>query len=408
MRILCVHQGYELYGSDRSFVESVAALREAWPDADIEVVLPRDGPIVAPLQSVASRVRFAPIWVLRRRAIARLATIGVLRLPVALWRAARAIAAADVVYVNTIVIIDYLIAARFFPDRVLVHVHEIPERHARKAFRALLRWSRAELIFNSQATRSAFDLPSSTVQHVVYNAIAGPPHIAGLDYDGARPLRLLMIGRINRIKGQDLLIEALESLPAAVTRRLDVRIVGGSFENDSARENALHRQVQSANLQGIVRFEPFRPDPAPLYQWADVVVIPSRRPESLGRVAIEAMAHGRPAIAAAIGGLTEVVDHGVSGWLVPPNDPARLADAIAQAVAEPQSWRTYSSAARARWQAVFGERATRQIQALVRATAARRAAAQAATRMDADPGSGMWSPRTNGTSRDKSDMDSGA
>ncbi len=80
MRILCVHQGYELYGSDRSFVESVAALREAWPDADIEVVLPRDGPIVAPLRSRASRVRFAPIWVLRRSAIARLATLGVLLL----------------------------------------------------------------------------------------------------------------------------------------------------------------------------------------------------------------------------------------------------------------------------------------------------------------------------------------
>ena len=124
------------------------------------------------------------------------------------------------------------------------------------------------------------------------------------------------------------------------------------------------------------RVERFRPDPAPLYQWADVVVIPSRRPESLGRVAIEAMAHGRPAIAAAIGGLSEVVDHGVSGWLVPPNDPARLADAIAQAVTEPQTWRAYPAAARARWQAVFGERATRQIQAIVRATAARRAAAR--------------------------------
>ena len=45
MRIVCVHQGYELYGSDRSFIDSVAALREAWPQAEIEVVLPHEGPI---------------------------------------------------------------------------------------------------------------------------------------------------------------------------------------------------------------------------------------------------------------------------------------------------------------------------------------------------------------------------
>jgi glycosyltransferase involved in cell wall biosynthesis len=328
MRVLCVHQGYELYGSDRAFIEQVTAIRAAWPEADIEVVLPRDGPIVALLAAVASRVRFAPIWVVRRRTLARLATIDLLRLPAAMWRAARDIAAADLVYVNTVVVIDYLIAARFFPGRVLVHAHEIPERGARKILRALLVWSRAELIFNSQATRGAFALPPAFMQHVVYNAIAGPPEICPADYDGARPLRLLMIGRINRIKGQDLLIDALASLPAPIRRRLDVRIVGGSFANDCAREAALHRKAQDAGLDPILRFEPFRPDPETLYRWADIVVVPSRRPESLGRVAIEAMAHGRPPIAAAIGGLAEVVEHGVNGWLVPPNDAARLADAI--------------------------------------------------------------------------------
>ena len=75
MRVLCVHQGYELYGSDRAFVESVAAIREAWPAAEITAVLPCDGPIVAPLASVATHVAFDPIWVLRRRGLAKLAII---------------------------------------------------------------------------------------------------------------------------------------------------------------------------------------------------------------------------------------------------------------------------------------------------------------------------------------------
>ena len=69
MRIVCVHQGYELYGSDRCFIDSVAALREAWPQAEIEVVLPREGPIAAPLRALASRVSIEPLFILRRRGL---------------------------------------------------------------------------------------------------------------------------------------------------------------------------------------------------------------------------------------------------------------------------------------------------------------------------------------------------
>jgi glycosyltransferase involved in cell wall biosynthesis len=98
-------------------------------------------------------------------------------------------------------------------------------------------------------------------------------------------------------------------------------------------------------------------DPAPLYDWADVVVVPSRRPESLGRVAIEAMAHGRPPLASAIGGLEEVVEHGVSGWLVPPNDAPALARAIGDILLAPTAWSGFPAAARARFEAVFDPRA---------------------------------------------------
>ena len=177
-----------------------------------------------------------------------------------------------------------------------------------------------------------------------------------------------MLGRINRIKGQDLLIDALALLPPAVARRLEVRIVGDTFEQDTAREEALRDAVRAAGLRAIVRFEPFHADPAPLYRWADVVTVPSRLPESLGRVAIEAMAHCRPPLVARIGGLAEIVEDNVTGWVVKPNDSVALSRTIAAIVTMPETWRGYGAAARARFDATFAAPAiARQFQSIVRA-----------------------------------------
>jgi glycosyltransferase involved in cell wall biosynthesis len=366
MRILCVHQGYELYGSDRCFIESVAALRAAWPLAEIDVVLPSEGPIGASLEEIATRIIIEPLFILRRRGLAKLLATLPIRLPLALWRAAWRMRRADLVLVNTMVVLDYLFVARFFPAKTIVHVHEIPTGLLLRLFRLLLAWTRAEVIFNSRATGAAYQ-SSNSRQHIAYNGIAAPPAPSASDYDGQRPLRLLLIGRINRIKGQDLLIEALAGLPRAVTSRLDVRIVGGTFENDLLREQSLHESVRSAGLEAIVRFEPFTTDPVAHYRWADIVVVPSRMPESLGRVAIEAMAHARPVLAARIGGLAEVVEDNKTGWLVTPNDADALARTLQAIVEHPEIWRAYGMAARRRMEENFSAAViNRQLQSIFR------------------------------------------
>lgn len=122
------------------------------------------------------------------------------------------------------------------------------------------------------------------------------------------PLRLVAIGRMAQEKGFDVLLAAL----ADVDAELDVFgvgtevLTGGRVRGHGARSRA---EIAGA-LAG-----------------AHALVVPSRR-EGLGIVALEAMAVGRPVIASRVGGLVETVEDGVDGILVPPDDPAALADAI--------------------------------------------------------------------------------
>ena len=53
-------------------------------------------------------------------------------------------------------IVDYQLAARFFPGKVLLHIHELPTGASNLILRGLARWSGAEIIFNSRATKKAF------------------------------------------------------------------------------------------------------------------------------------------------------------------------------------------------------------------------------------------------------------
>jgi glycosyltransferase involved in cell wall biosynthesis len=88
------------------------------------------------------------------------------------------------------------------------------------------------------------------------------------------------------------------------------------------------------------------------YERAAIVVVPSRR-EGYGMVAREAMAHGRPVVATAVGGLLDAVEDGVTGVLVPPRDPAALREAIAGLLADEQRRSQLGGAARLRAAAVF-------------------------------------------------------
>ena len=159
-----------------------------------------------------------------------------------------------------------------------------------------------------------------------------------------------------------------------------------------ALETQLRDEVAAAGLAGVVSVEPFVSDTAPLYRWADIVVAPSKLPESLGRTAIEAMAFGRPALVSAIGGLTEVVADGQTGWHVPPGDAAALAARLAAIVAQPESWADFGRRARARYELTFSRKAATEALGGVAARCLARAPGSSATALGAGGENAMTFP----------------
>src|SRR5581483_10754460 len=101
------------------------------------------------------------------------------------------------------------------------------------------------------------------------------------------------------------------------------------------------------------RFLGFRDDVPALLRAADAVVHSSVYPEPFGRVVVEGMLAGRPVIAAASGGVTEIVTDGETGLLVAPGDPGALARAIARLIDDPAAASAMAARGRARARDAF-------------------------------------------------------
>jgi glycosyltransferase involved in cell wall biosynthesis len=138
------------------------------------------------------------------------------------------------------------------------------------------------------------------------------------------PPYVFYAGRLSKEKGVLELLDAARGLPVVV-----------------AGDGPLRRRVPQA--QGFVP----RPELLRLLDEAAVVVCPSRR-EGFGMTCLEAMAHGKPVVATAVGGLLDLVVDGETGLLVPPRDGRALRGAIERLLADADLRRSFGAAARER------------------------------------------------------------
>ena len=147
---------------------------------------------------------------------------------------------------------------------------------------------------------------------------------------------LLFVGRIQPLKGLDVAVETLAGLGRR-HRGARLLVVGGASGPDGEQELArLDEAVRRHGLNGRVRLVPPQPHHllSTYYRAADVCLVPSRS-ESFGLVALEAAACGVPVVAADVGGLRTLVDHGGNGFRIPGRDPARYTEAVRAILTDP-------------------------------------------------------------------------
>lgn len=165
---------------------------------------------------------------------------------------------------------------------------------------------------------------------------------------GPTGFSVVVPGRLVHEKGHADFLQALAVLHAQ-GRRLSVTLAG----HGPLRES-LEQQIGQLGLADCVAITGAMPHAQLLdtVEAATLVVVPSRF-EGFGLTALEAMALGRPVLATTAGGLPELIEHGATGWLVPPQDPAQLAQAIGQLMDDAPLRQRLGSAARLRAQQRF-------------------------------------------------------
>ncbi len=131
-------------------------------------------------------------------------------------------------------------------------------------------------------------------------------------------------GRVTRWKGQHIALQAL----ARLGHKRFICLFAGDADKHPRYVKELHEQVNLFGLELNVRFVPATPFMAEAYHLSDLVLSPAIEPEAFGRVPVEAGAMERICIATSHGGAMETIQHGETGYVVPPDNAEKLADAI--------------------------------------------------------------------------------
>jgi glycosyltransferase involved in cell wall biosynthesis len=211
------------------------------------------------------------------------------------------------------------------------------------------------VVCNSDYVRSQFARRTSARLRVIPNGIVLPPLRARRP--PVPPYRIRMVAHLTPQKRHIDFIEAAE-LVTRHRRDVTFSILGTPYPDPASRRYAaeIRRRTKILRASGKLEISEFLLGEKDIWSDAYIVVLPSVR-ESFSNAILEAMAAGLPVIAAHSGGNPELVQHGRTGLLVPPEDPHALATAMLSLLDDPAAMTGMGKAGRERARRVFSMKA---------------------------------------------------
>jgi glycosyltransferase involved in cell wall biosynthesis len=214
-----------------------------------------------------------------------------------------------------------------------------------RVFRLLCRLIPTYIIANSAATLRTLRLPSLSHSSAIPSGIVvnrkdtvvhdGTELAEFVPKGTSTVLRIGLIGRISPWKGQHIFLEAA----ARVHRHFPFArfvIIGAALFGESEYDQKIRELPARLGIEKVVEFAGFRPDVQDAIADLNLVVHASTTGEPFGQVIIEGMAAAKPIVATNGGGVTEIVEDGLTGMLVPMGDAQAMADAICEILADPE------------------------------------------------------------------------
>src|SRR5918993_743403 len=330
LRVLFVNPGADVYGSDLQMLESIRALVRSGHEV---LLLAADaGPLLDAASAAGAEVRVTPFPVIRRSylsvaGVSRLTSQVATRFPLMLRyvRGARC----DLVYVNTMTIPWWVLAARLAGVPVLCHVHEAEDADAlwlRRGMTAPLFLADRVVLNSRTAAGVAHEVCPSlhASSTVVLNGMPDRPQRCVPPPPGERP-RLALVGRLSERKSQHVAVAAVDVLRNRGVD-VDLELAGTVYTGNEAYERRLRTMVLDLGLEERVRFSGYVAPSSTVFDRADIALSLSER-ESLGNVVLEAQLAGRPVIATRTGGHMETIEDGCTRLHVPLGGPPTLAPA---------------------------------------------------------------------------------